>query len=77
MASAKHYEPGMRITYDPKTKRARVAFRGRLVELPAEFDNERDAVRAGEDHCKRNGWIEHPEPPKGESLLKHRKTTRF
>jgi hypothetical protein len=77
VTSAKQYEPGMRITFDPATKRARVAFRGRLIELPGSFDTELDAVRAGEEHCKRNGWVERPEPTNAESLLKHRKTTRF
>lgn len=50
------YEPGMKITYDPVSKRVLVAFRGRISVLPDAVESEADAVSAGESYCVRHGW---------------------
>ena len=50
------YEPGMKITYDPQSKRVVVSFRGRIVVLPDVYDTESAALAAGESHCQRLGW---------------------
>lgn len=50
------YEPGMKITYDPKSKRVVVAFRGRITVLPDLFENEELAIAGGEHHCRLLGW---------------------
>lgn len=50
------YEPGMKISYDPGTKRVVVAFRGRITVLPDTAETEAAAIAAGERHCHNLGW---------------------
>lgn len=50
------YEPGMKISYDPSSKRVVVAFRGRITVLPDTFDSEALGTEAGEFHCRSHGW---------------------
>jgi hypothetical protein len=79
MAVPKNYEAGMRISFDAKTKNVSVAFRGKLTILPGPFPAEKEAIRAGEDFCRKHGWSA-PLPPDdraGQSLLKHRKLPPF
>lgn len=51
------YEPGMKISYDPGTKRVVVAFRGRITVLPDTQETEAAAITAGERHCQKLGWV--------------------
>lgn len=50
------YEAGMKVVYDSQSRRVIVNFRGRVHVLPDTYDNERDAVSAGERHCTHLGW---------------------
>jgi len=50
------YEPGMKINYDPVSKRVVVAFRGRIVVLPDSYESEPAGIAAGETYCHRQGW---------------------
>jgi hypothetical protein len=59
----------MRIAFDAATKCVTVAFRGRIVALPAAYDSECAAVSAGEDYCRARGWVERIVPTAGRSLL--------
>lgn len=56
----KTYEPGMKIKYDPRSKRVVVAFRGRITVLPGEHDTEALGIAAGEAHCRTHGWDPSP-----------------
>ena len=56
------YETGMKVRYEPRSQTVIVNFRGRATILPGVFDNERDAVDAGEAHCRHHGW--RPAPPR-------------
>lgn len=51
------YETGMKVFYDPLSNRVVVSFRGRITVLPDVYENEADALKAGERHCRQNGWI--------------------
>ena len=51
------YETGMKVFFDPQSQRVVVSFRGRITVLPGTYENEADAVKAGEHHCRQNGWI--------------------
>ena len=64
------YEPGMRIGYDSKSKQVTVTFRGRVTTLNGEYETERAAIKAGEEYCRRNGWVDKPPPTLGRSMLK-------
>jgi hypothetical protein len=66
------YEPGMRITYDERSKRVIVAFRGQLLTLPREFENEREATLAGEDYCREHGWVPRASATFGRRVLELR-----
>jgi hypothetical protein len=66
------YERGMRISYDGQSKHVTVTFRGQVITLTGEFDDERVAIKTGEDHCRRKGWIEKPQPTVNRSMLKPR-----
>jgi len=50
------YEPGMKVTYDPSSKRVIVAFRGRITVLQEAFETEAQGVAGGELHCRALGW---------------------
>lgn len=50
------YEAGMKVVYDPQSRRVIVNFRGRVHVLPDAYDSELDAVAAGERHCLNLGW---------------------
>lgn len=55
--SQKHaYEAGMRVVYDPQSRKVIVNFRGRVQVLPDFYDGEAEAVAAGELHCRHLGW---------------------
>ena len=54
------YEIGMKINYDPVSKRAVVAFRGRITVLPIAYETESEAFAAGESHCRSLGWAPAP-----------------
>lgn len=54
---ARGYETGMKVTYDPHTRRVVIAFRGRIVVLPELFDSEADGIAEGETYCRRHGWM--------------------
>jgi hypothetical protein len=60
------YETGMKVVYDQSSKRVVVSFRGRITVLPESFDNESDAVKAGEHYCRQNGW--NPTIPKATTV---------
>jgi hypothetical protein len=67
------YEPGMRIIYDPASKRVTVCFRGRSAQLDGMFMTGADAKQAGGAYCRSAGW--RPESPRqfSKSLLSHRR----
>ncbi len=50
------YEAGMKMLYDALSRRMVVSFRGRLTVLPDAYDNEAEALKAGERHCREHGW---------------------
>lgn len=50
------YEPGMKVSYDPASKRVVVAFRGKITVLPGTFETEIEGTEAGEVHCRLHGW---------------------
>lgn len=50
------YESGMQIIYDVLKKGVFVEFRGRSHYLEGPFANQREAIRAAEDHCRKLGW---------------------
>lgn len=52
----KPYEPGMKVTYDPASRRVVVAFRGRITVLPETYETEAQGTAAGESHCRSHGW---------------------
>jgi hypothetical protein len=52
----KVYETGMKITYEPRSKTVIVAFRGRLQVLSGPYENESEALAAGEAYCRLKGW---------------------
>lgn len=52
----KEYEAGMKIIYDPESKRVIVNFRGRVQVLPGIYDSESAALNDGEQHCRHLGW---------------------
>jgi hypothetical protein len=56
MAPSRHYEPGMNFTYDEKSGKVSVAFRGRIAVLANTYACEDDARTAAEAYCKRQGW---------------------
>jgi hypothetical protein len=72
MAPAPHYEPGMNFTYDEKSGKVSVAFRGRIVVLSETYATENYARAAAESFCKRQGWAgkENADP---RSLLRFRR----
>jgi hypothetical protein len=51
-----NYEPGMKVTYDPVSKRVVISFRGRITVLPEDCASEPEAIMAGEQHCRKLGW---------------------
>ena len=50
------YETGMKVTYDPTSKRVVVAFRGRIIVLPGTYDSASTGISAGESRCRELGW---------------------
>ena len=50
------YEPGMQIIFDVLKKGVIIEFRGGIHYLPGPFSNQKEAVRAAEDHCRALGW---------------------
>ncbi|MBX7200112.1 MAG: hypothetical protein K1X51_12155 [Rhodospirillaceae bacterium] len=56
------YETGMQITFEPRSGAVVVRFRGRLTILPGPFSSDREAIDAGEAHCRQCGW--RPGPPR-------------
>ena len=71
MSTDKKYEPGMRITFNDATKAVAVAFRGRLITLSGPYPTREPAIRAGEDYCRKQGWIDRsPDDRSGQSMIK-------
>ncbi len=66
------YEPGMKVTYEPRSKRVVVAFRGRITVLPDPCETEAQAVAAGEAYCRRAGWNPADPAMDGQKLLRGR-----
>lgn len=56
MAPSRHYESGMNFTYDEKSGKVSVAFRGRVVTLQEAYASEAEARSAAESYCRRQGW---------------------
>lgn len=52
-----NYEPGMEVLYDAPCQRVILHFRGRVIVLPGTYDDEGAGRLAGEQHCRRLGWI--------------------
>jgi len=50
------YEQGMSIQYDFLTKKVTVVFRGTKMVLPGAYETETEGRKAGEDHCRQQGW---------------------
>ena len=69
MPSIKHYEPGMRIIYDLRSRIATVIFRGQVTKLNGLFNSELEACAAGEAYCRRRGWAGPVPPQAPRSLL--------
>ncbi|WP_421581000.1 hypothetical protein [Shinella sp. M31] len=51
----------MQVIYDVLKKGVFVEFRGRSHYLEGPFQNQRDAVQAAEEHCRRLGWQDRQE----------------
>ncbi|MHB1205519.1 MAG: hypothetical protein ACYCZX_08130 [Rhodospirillaceae bacterium] len=68
------YETGMKVLYDPHSKRAAAFFRGRHIALPTAHEDEATAVAAGERLCRGLGWI--PAQGKAKSSLLRRAAPR-
>lgn len=52
------YEDGMQILYDVLSKGVFIQFRGKSDFLKGPFPNQREAIRAAEDYCRKLGWGE-------------------
>jgi hypothetical protein len=63
----------MKIAYDQNTRKATVAFRGKLTVLPNEFCSEAEATRAAEKYCEGQGWVREPAKDSARSILRQRK----
>lgn len=50
------YEPDMQIMFDVVGKSALVVFRGASYYLNGPYGSRGEAVRAGEELCRRMGW---------------------
>jgi hypothetical protein len=46
----------MDLLWDPITKNVTVIFNGKPVAILGPFPNRREAIAAGEKHCRRLGW---------------------
>lgn len=64
------YETGMRITFEPRSGRVAVRFRGRLTVLPGTFGTEAEAMHAGETYCRQRGWRPGPPRPVPPAILR-------
>lgn len=51
------YEAGMKVIYDGPSRRVILNFRGRVIVLPETYEDERAGRIAGEQHCRKLGWI--------------------
>ena len=73
---AASYEAGMRISYDADSRRVRLTFRGRIIDLPARCTSEAEAIRAGEAYCWYHGWRPRPAPAArtSTSMMRSRQT---
>jgi len=56
MSEAKYYEAGMKISYDQKSQAVSITFRGKIVVLAGPYATLEDATKAGENHCRLQGW---------------------
>ncbi|WP_164817795.1 hypothetical protein [Sinorhizobium meliloti] len=55
MPNTTPYERDMRIIYDVLTKNVLVTFRGE-IDMLGPFTDQKTAVDAAEDFCRRRGW---------------------
>ncbi len=69
----KKYEAGMRVTFDDKTGVVAIAFRGQLKTLAGPFLTKEAGIRAGEDDCRRRGWVDRSDDRAGLSMLNRNK----
>ncbi len=72
MSAGKKYEAGMRVTFNDATKTVAVAFRGRLTTLAGPYLSSDTAIRAGEDYCRKQGWIDRSDERAGQSMIKRK-----
>lgn len=66
------YEPGMKVRFEPRSKRVVVSFRGKITVLPEPYETEDQAVAAGESHCRRAGWNPGHAAADGRQLIRSR-----
>jgi hypothetical protein len=50
------YEAGMQIIFDVVNKGVFVEFRGKTEYLPGPFPNQKAAIAAAEEYCRKQGW---------------------
>ncbi len=70
MSAGKKYEAGMRVTFNDATNAVAVSFRGRLITLSGPYPSRETAIRAGEDYCRKQGWIDRSDERAGLSIIK-------
>jgi hypothetical protein len=51
------YEEGMQLVFDLLTRTVVVSFRGQ-IEMLGPFNDQKEAVSAGEKYCRDRGWID-------------------
>jgi hypothetical protein len=52
------YEIDMAVFYDVVAKTTSISFRGKVVHLPGPYVDRKAGVAAGEDKCRRLGWLD-------------------
>jgi len=52
------YESEMTIIYDLITRTCVVSFRGKMTILKGPFASQENAIAAGEEFCRENGWVD-------------------
>jgi hypothetical protein len=54
------YELGMQIIFDVVGKAIFIQFRGQSAYLEGPYLNRKEAVLAGEEYCRKRGWMDTP-----------------
>jgi hypothetical protein len=52
------YEPDMAIIFDPSSNAIIISFRGKLLYLPGPYPDRKAGVAAGEELCRKRGWLD-------------------